>query len=380
MSAQDKPVFQALERWEARGLVDPELAERLRAEVVESSEAGARRLSQYVLAGTGAVVVLMAAGIFLDWAWPRMDEAGHTLFLAGAGVALHLWGAHLEGHRRWTPASYLMQTAALGLLMVAALYSKEAWDDLTAGGVAAGVAALVVPLALAPRAIRRSAVMPAVHLAFGLGFLAVFLDRATPLSGDAIVWVLDGVLLVSAALLVSVLRKDPAGRGHPWALNAFVTAVYAGAVLVAFTSLGPMDLEETAIYPLDLWWVLLTGLTLWGIHRAPRGLRQDWFEVQLAYCVLFWIPLGFFTALEAMDGGPWLQLGLVGSVAVAGFVYAARVGVTRVMITSALAFVAALWYWAVEMAGALGAVLALAVAAALLFRISGREEGGEAGS
>ena len=117
------------------------------------------------------------------------------------------------------------------------------------------------------------------------------------------------------------------------------------------------------------------SLTLWGIHRAPRGLRRDWFEDQLAYCLLMWIPLGFYTALEAMNGSSEVALALVGGAAVGGFVYGLRFRIRRLLGTSAIAFIAAVWYWAVDRAGALGAVFALAVTAGLLFWISGKAGG-----
>ncbi|GMV03797.1 MAG: hypothetical protein AMXMBFR53_00790 [Gemmatimonadota bacterium] len=372
MSQVSRPVFEAIERWQAKSLITDELAERLRGEVVEASEAGTARMSQYLVAATGAVVLLIASGVFLDWAWPRMDDAMRTAFLLAVGLGVHLWGARLETVRRWIPAALLMQTAGLGLLMVAFVYSEEAWADVSAGGIATGIGALLVPFALAPRSFRANAVMPAVHLCFALGFIAVFLDRATPLVGDTIIWVLDGVLLVASAVMVAVLRRDPGGTRHPWALNAFVAAVYAAAVLVFVTAAEALTLGDDVAYALDLWLFLVAGLTLWGIHRSPPGLRKDWFEDQLAYCVLLWIPLGFFTAMEAMDGTEDLALVMVGSGAVAGFAYALRYRVRRVLVTSALAFIAAVWVWAAERGGALGAVAGLAFAAGLLFWLSGR--------
>ncbi|MDP2958983.1 MAG: hypothetical protein Q8N53_21340 [Longimicrobiales bacterium] len=372
MSHVSRSLFEALERWEQKALITPELAERLRQEAVDASEAGTARLSQYVVAATAAIVTLIAAGVFLDWAWPLMDAASRTGLLAAAGLGVSLWGARLETLRRWVPAALLMQVAGLGLLTVAFVYSKNAWTDGTAGGIAVGVAALAVPALLAPRTLRLNVVMPAVHLCFGLGFVAIFLDRATPLSGDTIIWLVDGVFLAVAATTVVLLRKDPDGQRHPWALDAFVAAAYAAAVLVLITATGPLDLEAEALYPLDAWLFLLVALTLWGIHRSPVGLRRDWFEDQLALCVLFWVPLGFGTAMEALNGPSELALVLVGGVAVLGFAYALRYRGRRILAASALAFIAAVWFWAADRAGALGAVAGLAFAATLLFWLSGR--------
>jgi hypothetical protein len=371
--AQDgRQVHQAIERWEDKALVSPELASRLREEVRESAEAGTARVTQYIIASTGAVVLLIAAGVFLDWAWPMMDEATRTGFLAAVGLLVHLWGARLEVVRRWIPAALLMQTGGLGVLMAALIYSDHAWADMSAGGVATGVGALLVPLVLAPRAFRANAVMPAVHLCFALGFLAVALDRATPLSDDQIVWVLDGVLAIASLTMVVLLRGDPDGERHPWALHGFVAAVYAAAVLVILTATGPMDMESQVAYPLDVWWVILVVLTLWGIHRSPTGLRKGWFEDHLAYCVLFWIPLGFMTVLEAMDQEMILAMVVVSGMGVLGFLYALRYRVRRMAATSALTFIIGVWAWAVERGGALGGVVGLGLAAALLFWLSGK--------
>jgi hypothetical protein len=372
MAQDGRQVYEAIERWEDKALIDRELAARLRDEVAESAEVGTARMTQYLVAATGAVVLLIASGLFLDWAWPRMGEVARTGLVAAVGMGVHLWGARLEIKRRWTPAALLMQTAGLGILVAALVYSKNAWPDGTPGGVGSGLAALVIPLILAPRSFRANAVMPAVHLCFGLGFLSIFLDRSTFLSFNSIVWVMDGVLLATSLVVVELLRRDPGGTRRPWALNAFVAAIYAAAVLTAMTAQGPLDLEARTFYPMDAWLALVVALSLWGIHRAPPGLRKDWFEAQLAYAVLLWIPLGFGTALEAMDGPAALALLMVGGVAVAGFAYAMRVRSRRIMATSALAFIAAVWYWAVDIGGALGAVAGLVFAAAFLFWLSGR--------
>jgi len=165
------------------------------------------------------------------------------------------------------------------------------------------------------------------------------------------------------------------GERRPWVLNAFVSAVYAGAVLVVLTADRPLHLENSAVYPLDVWWLLVVFLTLWGIHRAPAGLRREWFGGQLALLVLMWIPLGFITTLEAMKVPPWAALIAVGGVGVAGFTYAVLHRAQTVLFASAFAFVVGVWYWAAEVGGALGVVAGLAFAAGLLFWISGKVSG-----
>jgi len=372
MSRETDVVLRAIERWERAGLIDAPTAERLRRDADAEAGAGTRRLSQYILAVAGGVALLLAGGVFLDWAWPLLGVAARSTLLAAAGVAVVVAGVSLEGRGRWLPASYLMQTSGLGLLLVAFAYSERAWPDLSAGGIAAGLASLVVPIVLAPRAMRRNTVMPAVHLAFGLAFLALFLERATPLDDDALVWVLDAVLAVAIVVLLRLLARDPEGVEHPWVLNAFVTAMLAGFVLVWLTGLGPLDLDEHSVWPLDVWLAMSAALTVWGVERGPTGLRRAWLDKVLAWLLATWVILGFYTSLEALDGPPELPLLVVGGVGVAAFVYANAREFRSLMTAAALAFIAPLWYWAVDRGGALGGVAALAATAGLLFWLSGK--------
>jgi hypothetical protein len=59
-------------------------------------------------------------------------------------------------------------------------------------------------------------------------------------------------------------------------------------------------------------------------------------------------------------------------------VYANARGFRSLMSAAALAFIAPLWYWAVDRGGALGGVAALAATAGLLFWLSGRTGRSEA--
>lgn len=372
MSRDADAVFEAIERWERDRLIDADTARTLRREVEESAEVGTRRLAQYALAATAAAVTLIAGGVFLSWSWPLLGDPARVGVLAVAAVGLLLLGARVERGHRWLPVAYLMQTAALGLLLGAATYSKRAWEDFSPGGVIIGALALAVPVVLGPRTLRANTVMPAVHLAFALAFLAVFLDRATPLSPDAIVWVLDAALLGALLVLLRLLRDDPEGEEHPWVLNAFVTAMSAGFVLVGFTAVGPWALEEEAVLPLDLWLILAVALTVRALAADEFGHRRAWLAKLLSYQIVAWIPLGFFTALRVIDGPPEAAVLLVGGAGVAAFLYAQRRSLRPVIGSAALAFVSAVWYWGVERGGALGAVFALVLTAAALFWISGR--------
>ena len=377
MSAGTRATVEAIDRWERDALIDADTAALLRGEVAQTAELTTKRLTQYVLASTGAMVLVIAGWLFLDWAWPLLEEGARTGVLGALGVGVMIFGARLEESHRWRPASYLMQTAGLGFLLSTAIYSKQAWDDVTFGGFVMGGLSLAVPIVLAPRALRRNVVMPAVYLAFDLAFFAVFLDRATPLSAAGIAWAVDAVLLVAILGLVRLLVLDPGGERHPWALNAFVTALFAGFVLITWTSLETFDTQANVMLPLDFWLALILALTVWGIHWGPAALKRENFGHMLAGLVLIWIPFGFTTAFWTLDGEPGLALVLVGGAGVMGFLYAQRFALRELMATSMLAFIVALWVWAVEGAGALGAVAALVATAGLLFWISGRTGGPE---
>ena len=370
-------VLGAIRRWEERQLIDEALAERLRAEVEETSSAAGQRLFQYVLAATGAVVLLIAGGVFLDWAWPLMTDALRAGTLFGIGLLVHLGGVRLEARRRWRPPAYMMQTGGLGLLVSALMYSEEAWPNMTAGGIASGVVALAVPVVLGLPAVKRNHVMPAVHLAGGFLFVGLFLHRATPLVGGDVYWVLDGLLLLAMLRLVRLIAADPDGVQWPWALNAFNIALYTGLVLVFMTGAETLTLGEDTVYPVDVWLFLIAAATVYGIHWAPPGLRRWWFGLQLAACQLAWIPLGFVTTLEVGHGPPEAALVAVSGSGVLGFLYAREHRVREILAVSALSFIAGAWYWGVERAGALGAVVALGVTAGLLFWVSAKGPDGQ---
>jgi hypothetical protein len=374
MADRSADVYEAIDRWETAGLLDPPTVAELRSEVSQHADASDSRLSQYVLASTGAVILVIAGGVFLDWAWPLLDARARTFALGLTGLGVVGLGTTVERAPRWRPAGLLMQTAGVGLLLSAYVYSERAWEDQTLGATIVGLAALVTPIVLTGPAMRRSVFMPAVHMAAGLAFLGVFLDRSTPLSGDAIVWALDAVLALAIATMVSLLLRDPEGERHPWALNAFVVAIGAGFVLVSITAFDTLRLSNDGLLALDAWLLLSAGLTLWGVHRAPPGLKRAWFGRLLAWQMLAWIGLGLATAFETLDGPPELGLVMVGGAGVLGFAHAARHGLRDLMGAAALAFIIPVWWWAIDRGGALGGVAALLGTAALLFWLSGRRD------
>jgi hypothetical protein len=377
VSRLPRAVEAALERWEQERLLTVDQIAALRAEAAAHAGTSGRRGFQYVLAITGGAVVLIAAGVFADWIWPQMRDSGRSVALMAAGLGVHFLGLQVEGRERWRPAGYLLQTSGLLVVLGAFLYSERPWPDLSGPAIAVGITCLVLPLVLAYRSIGRDPFMPAVHVALGFAFLAVFLDRATPLSDDGIVWTLDAVLVLVVTGLVLRLRRS---RGEPeeaWALNAFVAALYSGLVMLFFTAAGPLNLSSDAVWAMDLWLAIVVALTLWGIHRAPPALQRGWFGEQLALSVLIAIPLTFYTVLEALalestgleTEAAALAVGAIGGLAMA---YALAQEHRSVLVAGCLALLSAAWYYGIDRGGALGAVAALAATAALLFWLSAR--------
>lgn len=316
MSDPRDAVMDAIARWERSGLVEPGMAGRLRDEVAGHGAESTRRLSQYLLAIAGASILVIAGGVFLDWAWPLLGVGGRASILTVTGLGVLVTGVFFEGRFRWRPAAYLMQTAGLMLILVAYLYSERIWPEPTLVSSVLGFLGLAMPIVLAPLAMRRNVVMPAVQLAAGLAFLAVFLDRATNLSYASRVWLIDAALLGSIALLLVGLRRDPDGDRYPWVLNAFVTAMGTGFVLVSVTAFDVLSMSESGMLAVDAWLALSVLLTLLGLRRAAPGVERSWFARLLALECLAWIPLGLFTAFEAFDGPPELGLLMVGGMGV----------------------------------------------------------------
>lgn len=373
------PVRGALARWAEKGLLTPDQVAALTAEAEEVAAQSERLAARLAMAATGAIVLVIAVAVLGDWLWPKLGPAGHTVVLALLGVAVYGAGLRVERLHRWLPATYLLQTAGLGILLGALFYADAAWPRGTTGARVASAVALMTPLVTFPVSARRNEVMPGMTMALGFGFIAAFFYLATTLPGDTIVWALDGVMgLVVLAVLATLFRlRDGEPGKTEWLLNLFVMALYVGLVLMVATAAGPMDLEEDSLWAVDVWLLVVTGLSLWGLHRAPPAVQREWFDGQLALCLVAAIPMGFATALQLLDATPEGAAALVGGTGVLGLAYAVTYGSVGVLGVSSLTLVVAAWYYGVERAGALGAVLALGFTAGLLIWLSvrmGRKE------
>ena len=138
------------------------------------------------------------------------------------------------------------------------------------------------------------------------------------------------------------------------------------------TAAGPLALGEETLLALDAWLVLVTGLALWGIHRAPEMLRSPRYSLHIAASVLIAIPLGFGTTLEVYDLPPLGAAAVLAGAGAAGLWYGLRRDARPLVLCSCATIVSAAWYLGVDAGERLGTVLALAFTAALFFWVATR--------
>lgn len=358
-------VFRALSRWEEKGLLSTEVAGSLRSEVEGEIRGQSRKWSQYLLAATGGAVLIVAGGTFLAWAWPEMGFAGQSVTLAVIGLLAIGLAMRFPKEGRWIPVAHLLQVAGSVLVLMALFYSEKAWADGTPGGWVVGLVGLVLPAILFWRALREPGVLAALHAALGFLFLYAFLDRAFGPGEETILWILDGVMVAALAVLAYRLRNPGVPK---WALGVFWALLFSTLVLIVASAGIIWDMEDSTIFPMDAWLLIVVGLSCWGLQEStPQHLRRDWYEHLLALSVLLGIAFGFVTTLEALETGPTVAALSVGSVGGLGLWFSLPRGAKSVLSASCLALLIAAWYWGAEMSGALGAVLALVVVSAGLF-------------
>lgn len=365
MAGEHHPVLRALRRWEAKGLLTAELGRVLEGEVREEIQGESGRWAQFALAATGGSVLIIAGGTFLAWVWPEMGYAGQSLTLGVVGALVLGLGVRTLGSPRLIPVAYLLQLAASILLVMALAYSENAWPDRTPGGILVGILALLLPGLLIALALRKDAVLAALQSVLAFLFLFLFLDRALGLGMEASLWILDGVGLLGLAWLGYRL-KDPGSP--PWVLNTLTAILYASLVLAFLTGDIIWDMEAMVMIPADLWLLTVAGISVWALQEeAPDHIKRDWYERQLAYCILLAIPFAFITMLETLDLTTTPTALTVAGIGVLGLWYSLPRGMRGVLLASCLALLIAAWYYGAEMAGALGAVLALLAMSVVLF-------------
>lgn len=374
MAGGTHPVFDALRRWEKKGLLAPELAGRLGEEVRKEMEGQRSLWAQFALAATGGAVLIISGGTFLAWAWPEMGYGGQATTLGILGLLIWALGVVFLRSPRFAPVAYILQLSASVLLVMAVAYSENAWPDRSPGGILAGGMALVLPAFIISASRRRDETLAALQSILAFLFFFLFLDRALGLEVETSIWVLDAVGLAGLAWLGFRLR-DPMSPG--WVLDTFMAILYASVFLVFITGTIVWDLEEKAMIPVDLWLLTVAGLSVWALQEnLPVHLQRDWYERQLAYCVLLAIPALFVTCLETLDLGTTPTALTVAAVGAGGLWFSLKRGLKGVLLASCLALLVSAWFYGAEMAGALGAVLALAGVSAVLFWGAWRVGGG----
>lgn len=376
MSSESR-VLEALERWEEKGLLDAETVQRLRREAEEAGRSSERRWAQFALAATGAVVLVIAGFLFFSWIWPSVGPGGQSVVLAAVAVGGFSLGRLMESRDRWLPVAYMLQASGLALLLIATAHSEEAWDRGTAGGLIAGLVAVVAPVLAFVRSRKRNTVTPAMELA--LVYLGAFLllHRATTVDHGAAVWIVDGLYLVALGALVGSLGAPSAGRSRDWVRNGLLTSLYCGLPLAFFTATESLDLDpEDAVFALDVWLLVLVLLGAWALRASESRAVGE--HRLVASVIVLALILAFWTLGGSMDASDLVTALGAGAVGGAGLAYALPRRARSTILASCLALVAAALYYGMEAAGTLGVVVGLAVSAAILFVVSARlRSGGE---
>lgn len=132
MTRTSNLALRALDRWVEKGLLPPELAGILRAEMEEELRGESSRWVQFALAATGGAILLIAGATFLAWAWPEMGYGGQAGALGIIGAMVVVPGIRLLGSPRLVPVAYLLQlsgpfllASCLALLIAACYYGAE---------------------------------------------------------------------------------------------------------------------------------------------------------------------------------------------------------------------------------------------------------------
>lgn len=371
MARTARQVGSALDRWVGKGLLDAAGAEDLRREAELHHLESTRRLGQILVASLGAVALILAAVLFAQRNWPNLSEAARTVVLLAAGLVVYLLGLRVRRRLAWRYSGVLLQAGGWGVLISGIAYSYNAWADGSPAAVAMGVLSLAIPVATAPVSFREGVLMTGVHAAAAYGFVGLFFGRTFGMSYDQVVWWLDGVTALAVVGLPVVIRTR-GGEVADRALAAFAVSVWGGLVLVSMTGAGPLEMQENTVWPMDVWLLLIAGVTLWAIHLGPATLRRAEYEANLAVCVV----VGGFLAMATANGPLGLGTGSLAAfgagVGVAGMAYGLGQRSAGVLLTGALMMLLNTWIFAIDNAGAMGGVVALLVSAAILFWVSTR--------
>lgn len=400
MASPADHVRRAIDRWQEKGLVDPDTARRLRAESEMESRSGERRWSQYALGSTGAILLIIAGSVFFSWIWPSFGSGGQSIALAGIAVLGFGVGRAMERRDRWIPAAYMLQAAGLALLLISTAYSEEAWPEATAGGMIAGLVAAAAPILALIRSHRRNSVLPPIEVTLGYMGVVILFQRATGIPIETTLWIVDAVLIASLAGMALRLRSARAAYGSmgsvdtpsrassshsrmapedaipteeqsagDWVRNAFLVSLFCGLPLAFVTATESLDVgADDAAFALDVWLAVIAVLSLWTVRLTRSGSRLE--HRLITYCLLIAIVLAFWTLEAALSLDALATAAGLAGVGILGFAYALPRSARGPTLASCLAVVIGAWYYGVTEAGTLGVVAALAFSAIVLFVIS----------
>lgn len=376
MARRDRTVEHALHRWTEKGLLDERQVAELRAEALAEHEAVTLRAGQLFIALAGAVALLLAGGLFVGETWPLLSESARTGILGAFSVLTWFAGGRVARRPGWRRIGEVLQVAALALGTVTLVYSDQAWPQGTLGARLVGVVGLAVPIVLGPAAWRGSVGLVSAHTAFSLVYAALFLDRAFGLEAETIVWILDGLLLAALALLWLRLRRRW-DRGADHELVAFATGSWAGMVMVLFTGGVVLEWAEHTVWALDLWWLGIVALTVWGAARTVDETRRDVIESHMSACIPLGTALIAFSGAEALDLPDLAWAGAAALVAALGLRWGLRVRNIPTIVSATASLVTVLWVYAFAQSAAGLAALAMVATAAILFRVASRIRAGD---
>ncbi len=299
----------------------------------DSGPAGRRglRLSLVpkLLLGLGALCVLVAAALFLPFAWELLGVVGRTVVLILLTVAAG-FGAHAAGTRSLRATSEALGVVALGLLAFDLLGARSAgWLDAPSGpGFAALVGGVLISAGTAMTLwLRRTRVAAFVggEVAAGLGSLVLLMGVAAQQWGTAgqrlaVVVPIIGALTVASARL---RRPGPGPRSMQVAtlahgvvaLVSWLALVLAGLGALVDVGLGDGALTWTSLWPTGAGLTLVLAGLYAAVPAAVGSLAQGVRVAALATAVLPWTVA--LTA-PAYDEGPDARLLAVLAVLLAG--------------------------------------------------------------
>ena len=252
MSRSPDIIVKAIEDWRRRGMISDELAATLHADAEGVAQERGRAQLQYALGLTAGFILLLAAGAFVARNWGTLSVTWRCGVLMFVGLALVFGARLMERRARLEPVALLLRASGLGVLMAAYVYSDNAWEVGSIGALVIGVAALLTPLVSLVLSVTDRPGPTAVDTIASYGFLAIFLNRFG-VHEDTIVWILDGIMVVSLLVLGWRIHTRGDHPGLSRGLTAFVASLFGGMLLVWITLAGPLDAGDNAVWALDVW-------------------------------------------------------------------------------------------------------------------------------